>query len=77
MQITSELKILETSPYLGWRSSPKEAYKWIGYHDAEKIIHTTGSAFIELGLVPKTGEKVGLYARNRPEVSATHPRSKF
>ena len=58
----------DNGQYLGWRSTPDETYKWICYKDAEDIIQAIGSGFIELGLEPRKGEKIGIYARNRPEV---------
>ena len=54
--------------YLGWRSTPEEPYKWIGYKDADDLIKAIGSAFIEVGLEPRKNEKIGIFARNRPEV---------
>ena len=61
--------ILDNGRYLGWRSTPDESYKWIGYKDADDIIQAIGSGFMELGLEPGKSEKIGIFARNRPEVT--------
>ena len=57
----------DDGPYLGWKPSSDEPYRWITYSEANTIGHELGSAFIKFGLEPAKDSFIGIYAKNRPE----------
>lgn len=49
-------------PYLGWRDSGEDAYKWITYAEVAAARNALGSGLCALGVHPK--DRVGLYSHN-------------
>lgn len=72
-QITSFIIIFisfkDDNPYLGWKPSPNEPYKWLKYSEVNEAVEKVGSAFLEFGLEPRKESFVGIYAKNRVEVN--------
>jgi len=58
----------DDNPYLGWKPSSNEPYKWLKYSQVNETVEKVGSAFIEYGLEPGKESFVGIYAKNRVEV---------
>jgi long-subunit acyl-CoA synthetase (AMP-forming) len=55
--------------YLGWKENPTNSeYKWLTYGDVNRDARELGSYLLERGLKPGHEQKIGIYARNRPEV---------
>ena len=55
--------------FLGSRKTSKEPFKWLKYSQVNDIAEKVGSAFIHFGLQPAKETCVGIYAKNRAEVT--------
>ncbi len=55
--------------YLGWKPKPNEPYKYIKYSEVYDLSRALGSGFVKFDIKPATEAYIGIYARNRPEVS--------
>lgn len=58
-------------PFLGWKPSASDPYKWLKYSEVAQLGEQIGSCFIHLGLEPNKETFVGIYAKNRYEWSLT------
>ncbi|CAF0748103.1 unnamed protein product [Brachionus calyciflorus] len=64
-------KLSNDGPYLGWKPSLNDPYKWLKYSEVASVAEQIGSCFIHLGLEPSKETFIGIYAKNRLEWSLT------